>query len=75
MCVDSILPLVLFYIRLYTVYACYKKWPTCSKLVENCLCYMHMGHCWWYGHVMRRTLRMKEGNGNESTGEKEERKT
>ena len=29
----------------------------------------------WYGHVMRRVLRRKEGDGNESTGEKEERKT
>ena len=32
----------------------------------------------WYGHVMRReerTLRRKESDGNESTREKEERKT
>ena len=31
----------------------------------------------WYGHVMRRemTLRMKKGDGNESAGEKGERKT
>ena len=29
----------------------------------------------WYVHVMRGALRRKEGDGNESTGDKEGRKT
>ena len=32
------------------------------------------GRLTWYGHVMRGTLRRKEGDRNETTKEKEERK-
>ena len=32
MCVDSILPSLLFYIRLYTIYTCYHKWPHMFKI-------------------------------------------